>query len=286
MKKILVVDNEHQDRETLLKCLEVAGFQAIGTETGGVGLQITDEWQPDIILCEINLPDRDGFEILATLRQNPLTTTIPFIFLTTQATKADYRRGMELGADDYLTKPCPIAELLNAIATRLERQAQLAQCYATAVHTAPATAVIADNSSIFPAVPSQLKVVFDFLESHYSEEIGLKEIAQAVGYSPAYLTHLVRKQTGRSIHAWLIQRRMSAASYLLIETDQSVDEISRSVGYLHVCNFFRQFRQQYGKTPKAWRRENRCRKNRPDLPQNHPIPAWAALGSAHPTANY
>ncbi len=280
MQKVLVIDNADQDRETLLKYLEVAGFQAIGAETGHIGLQILEEWQPDIILGEINLPDRDGFAILATLRQNPLTTLIPFIFLTALATNADYRRCMELGADDYLTKPCAMAEILKAIATRLERQAALKQGYAIATPPVTTEAVMADRPSIFPPVTAQLKAVFDFLESHYSEAIGLKDIAQAVGYSPTYLTHLVRKQTGRSIHAWLIQRRMSAASSLLIETDRSVDEISRSVGYSHVCNFFRQFRQLYGKTPKAWRSEHRT-----SLPQSHPISAWTAFDSSHPTAN-
>lgn len=249
MNKILVIETEQGVREPLIRSLKAEGFDAIGCETGQTAMQTAHQWLPDLILCGANAPDLDGFELLALLRQQTATLPIPFIFLNAQATREDYRRGMELGADDYLIQPS-IAELLRVITVRLDRQAKLKQCYTTQASITP-------DSTVFPTVSAQLQTVFDFLEAHYAEEIGLKDVAQAVGYSPTYLTHLVRKQTGQSLHSWLIQRRMKAASALLIETDRSVDEIARSVGYLNACHFFRQFRQLYGKTPRSWRNQHR-----------------------------
>ncbi|MEP0919098.1 helix-turn-helix domain-containing protein [Leptolyngbya sp. DQ-M1] len=249
MNKILVIETERKAREQLIQCLEAEEFHAIGCETAQMAMQTAHQWLPHLILCGVNSSNLDGFELLASLRQQTATLPIPFIFLSDQATTEDYRRGMELGADDYLIQPS-IAELLRVITVRIDRQAKLKQWYA-------AQSTVPSDSTIFPTVSARLQVVFDFLEAHYTEEIGLKDVAEAVGYSSTYLTHLVRKQTGQSLHSWLIQRRMKAASALLIETDRSIEEIARSVGYLNVCNFFRQFRQIYGQTPRSWRNQHR-----------------------------
>jgi DNA-binding response OmpR family regulator len=80
------------------------------------------EQEPDVIICDIMMPDMDGYEVLKVLRQEPSTIMIPFIFLTAKTERADMRQGMNLGADDYLTKPFEIDELLEAIAIRLKRQ--------------------------------------------------------------------------------------------------------------------------------------------------------------------
>ena len=98
-----------------------------------------------------------------------------------------------------------------------------------------------------------LNKVFDFIESNYQDAIGLVEVAQFVGYSPAYLTDLVRRQTGRPVHDWIIERRMTEACRLLRETNDSASRIAEITGYQTTGYFFRQFRQRYGTTPQAWR---------------------------------
>jgi len=112
--------------------------------------------------------------------------------------------------------------------------------------------------SIFPACP-QLREVFDFIEANYHQPITLKDVAKAAGYSSAYLTDLVRRQTGKTVNLWIIERRMTEACSLLRETDQSVDGIAETVGYLTTAHFFRQFRQYHGTTPQAWRNAQRNR---------------------------
>ncbi|OUL32981.1 diguanylate cyclase [Nostoc sp. T09] len=125
MTKILVIEDEELVRENLLDLLEAEEFQTIAAANGKIGLNLAFSEIPDLILCDMMMPEIDGYGVLTTLRQDPLTATIPFIFLTAKSAKADFRQGMDLGADDYLTKPFTRAELLSAIVNRLEKQAAL-----------------------------------------------------------------------------------------------------------------------------------------------------------------
>lgn len=129
MTKILVIEDEELVRENILELLDAEGLEGIGAENGRIGVDLAREQKPDLILCDVMMPGLDGYGVLSALRQNPGLATIPFIFLTAKAAKADFRQGMELGADDYLTKPFTRAELLGAIATRLRKQAAVQDFY-------------------------------------------------------------------------------------------------------------------------------------------------------------
>ncbi|MEG4309604.1 MULTISPECIES: response regulator [unclassified Microcoleus] len=122
MAKILVIEDEEAIRENILELLEAENFEGIGASNGQVGIKLAIEKIPDLILCDMMMPEVDGHGVIKALRSEPLTATIPFIFLTAKADKVDIRTGMELGADDYITKPCTPQELLKAIAIRLEKQ--------------------------------------------------------------------------------------------------------------------------------------------------------------------
>jgi len=125
--KILVIENEEPVRAGVLELLEAEDFDAIGAENGRVGIQLAQDYLPDLILCDVMMPELDGYGVLNVLQQNAATATIPFIFLTAKATQSDLRQGMEQGADDYLTKPFTPEELLAAIATRLKKQQAVAK---------------------------------------------------------------------------------------------------------------------------------------------------------------
>ncbi|MBD2498066.1 EAL domain-containing response regulator [Nostoc sp. FACHB-280] len=125
MIKILVIEDEESVRENLLDLLEAEDFQTIAAANGKTGVDLALAEAPDLILCDMMMPEVDGYGVLTALRQDPLTATIPFIFLTAKSAKSDFRQGMDMGADDYLTKPFTRAELLSAIMNRLERQATL-----------------------------------------------------------------------------------------------------------------------------------------------------------------
>ncbi len=125
MTKILVIEDEYSVRENLIELLEAEDFETISAANGQIGIKLALTEVPDLILCDLMMPEIDGYGVLANVRQEPITATIPFIFITAKSTKTDFRQGMELGADDYLTKPFTRAELLSAIDGRLQKQATL-----------------------------------------------------------------------------------------------------------------------------------------------------------------
>jgi two-component system, OmpR family, alkaline phosphatase synthesis response regulator PhoP len=127
MQKVLVIEDEAQIRENIREILELTGFEVIAAEDGKTGLKLAKGNTPDLILCDIMMPELDGYEVLDALRQDQRTALIPLIFLTAKVERFDQRRGMDLGADDYLTKPFEPDELLSAIASRFQRQATVTQ---------------------------------------------------------------------------------------------------------------------------------------------------------------
>lgn len=119
MSKILVIEDETLVRESLLDLLTLEDFEVIGAENGYAGLNLVRQERPDLIICDVMMPELDGYQVLASLQQDPMTATIPFIFLTAKSDPTDLRQGMALGADDFLTKPFSYEELLRSVETRL-----------------------------------------------------------------------------------------------------------------------------------------------------------------------
>lgn len=121
-KKILVIEDNAQVRDNIQEILELEDFETIAAENGAIGLQLAKEQFPDLILCDVMMPEMDGYSVLTALRQNVSTANIPFIFLTAKADKSERKQGMDLGADDYLAKPFTYTEILQIIDTHLKKQ--------------------------------------------------------------------------------------------------------------------------------------------------------------------
>lgn len=121
MKKILLIEDNNEMRENISEILSLANYAVLTAENGKIGVEVAKKNSPDLIICDIMMPDLDGYGVLHILSKDPETAGIPFIFLTAKAEKSDMRRGMSLGADDYLTKPFDDTELLNAVEVRLKR---------------------------------------------------------------------------------------------------------------------------------------------------------------------
>jgi CheY-like chemotaxis protein/CRP-like cAMP-binding protein len=130
MKSVLVIDDNPDIRENTAEILELAGYKTYTAENGKQAVDLANKEKPDVIVCDIMMPELDGYGVLHLLKKNPDTENIPFIFLTAKTERSDLRKGMEMGADDYITKPFEDIELLNAIEIRLKKAEILANKYA------------------------------------------------------------------------------------------------------------------------------------------------------------
>lgn len=121
MKTILVIEDNTDVRENTAEILEMANYKVLQAENGKNGVELAQNTKPDLIICDIMMPVLDGYGVIHLLNKNPGTASIPFIFLTAKSERSDLRKGMEMGADDYISKPFDDIELLNAVESRLKK---------------------------------------------------------------------------------------------------------------------------------------------------------------------
>ncbi|RFZ85313.1 response regulator [Mucilaginibacter terrenus] len=145
-KQVLIIEDNTDIRENIVEILELADFGVLQADNGKVGVELAMKHKPDIILCDIMMPDLDGYGVLYMLNKNVETAAIPFIFLTAKAERVDLRKGMEMGADDYLTKPFDDIELLTAIESRLKKRQVQESFYSNTLDKL--TGLLAKNSGL------------------------------------------------------------------------------------------------------------------------------------------
>ncbi|MCK6580094.1 MAG: ATP-binding protein [Anaerolineae bacterium] len=191
MPKILLIEDEAPIREEVLDWLAYEGYQAVGAENGRQGLEIALRERPDLILSDIAMPEMDGHELLIEVRSAPALSDIPFIFLTAAAERNSMRRGMDLGADDYLTKPFTHAEVLNAVRSRLER---------TSAHSEQVQAKFALMSSALNEERHK-RLLKSRLVAMFSHDFRnpLTSILTSIGILKSYEDRLTPKQRHRHI---------------------------------------------------------------------------------------
>lgn len=181
MKKILVIEDNEEVRENTSEILELSNYKVFTADNGKTGVEIALKEKPDLIVCDIMMPVLDGYAVLHLLGKHDETSGIPFIFLTAKSDKADFRKGMESGADDYLTKPFDGTELLNAIKTRLQKSELLKKTYADAREEIDALIITAKSSGNVQ-LTSEEREVNDYKRKH---------ILYAAGQRPKYVYHVI-----------------------------------------------------------------------------------------------
>lgn len=181
-KTILIIDDNDDIRENTAEILSFGGYRTVTAENGRKGIEVAVKEKPDLIVCDIMMPELDGYGVLHLLRKNPETEDIPLIFLTAKAERSDLRRGMEMGADDYVTKPFEEVELMNAIESRLAKYDVLHKKYAS--NTKGLTELTND---LRESGMLQFK-----LEDYNTELYGKKQVIYSEGKRPRYLFYVVK----------------------------------------------------------------------------------------------
>ncbi len=262
MSKILIISDSSKTLDFFRQCLCSEGYQILTASDGLEGINLAQCRQPDLIICDVLASQDDCYAVLSHLRDNIDTAIIPFIFLTTRFSREETRYGMVLGADDYLIKPYTTEEILSAVSARLSRQKILRQWYTSEYQIQQSNQfshieheLPPKTDSIFPNIP-KLEKIFTFIEKNFRQSITLGDIAKVMNYSPTYMTHLVKCKTQRSVHRWIIERRMLEARKLLLEGGLTVKEIALQVGYNEPCYFTRQFKKHHQVSPTAWQEKN------------------------------
>jgi len=191
MKSVLVIEDNLDIRENTAEILEMAGYKTLTAENGKKGVEIAIKEKPDLIVCDIMMPELDGYGVLHLLRKNADTQSIPFIFLTAKIERTDFRKGMEMGADDYITKPFDDIELLNAIEVRLKKNEVLEKKYTLSQK----------GISEFLKDVKDAGLITHLSEQYDIENYGKKQTLYQEGKRPKFLYYLVKgKVKGYKTH--------------------------------------------------------------------------------------
>ncbi|WP_276484126.1 response regulator [Paraflavitalea pollutisoli] len=180
MYTLLIIDDHDDIRENIAEILSLAGYRTLTAPNGKRGVETAMREKPDLIVCDIMMPELDGYGVLHLLRKNADTEHIPFIFLTAKTERGDFRKGMEMGADDYITKPFDDIELLNAIEIRLKKSDVLQRKYTS--DEKGASAMITDLSSS--------GLINMQLDNYETLDLAKKTTLYAEGKRPKYLFYL------------------------------------------------------------------------------------------------
>lgn len=190
--KILVIEDAHALRKDILEMLSFEGFDVRGAENGVLGVQAAREYSPDLIICDIMMPELDGYGVLSELQKDSREATIPFVFLTARTDKGDMRQGMELGANDYLTKPFTASELINTVHIQLKKR--------EAIKIQADSKMDALRANIILALPHELRTpltsILGFSDMLVSDSRDMSaekisEMAQYINSAAVRLYHLI-----------------------------------------------------------------------------------------------
>ena len=182
MQSILVIDDNQGIRENTAEILDLAGYKTFTAENGKEGVDLAMKNKPSLIVCDIMMPELDGYGVLHLVRKNEELKNIPFIFLTAKTERGDFRKGMEMGADDYITKPFDDIELLNAIEVRLKKAAILENQYAASI----------EGLNQFVTDINQTGMMDQFNEKFETAFFNRKQILYHEGKHPRFLYLLVK----------------------------------------------------------------------------------------------
>lgn len=180
MKKILVIEDNLEIRENTAEILELSNYQVFTADNGKKGVEVALSTHPDLIVCDIMMPQLDGYGVLNIVHNNPNLRNTPFIFLSAKTEKGDLRRGMQLGADDYIPKPFDTTDLLDAVERRLKKAEQLKQDISSGLQ----------GLNNLVTITSGKEAIADFIKDRHIDKYKKKQLIYAQGNHPLRLYYI------------------------------------------------------------------------------------------------
>lgn len=236
MKKILLIEDNPNVLQNTSRMLQAEGYMVITANNGRHGLEMAEQNIPSLIICDIMMPEIDGYGVISALRNNPATTAIPFIFLSAKSDKTDFRQGMELGSDDYLTKPFTRDELLGAINAQLKKQEIINTYYKQELANLRGNiSKSLPHQLLFPAI--EVMGLADILVKNYHamEAHEVPDIGKRIRKAGRNMHEMVKKfllyaelESTDSDTDWLNQIRNSKTTFVDIEISSCAKKIAEN----------------------------------------------------------
>lgn len=249
-KKMLIVDDSDQIR-WFLKHVFHDEYQILEAKNGEEGIAVTYESMPDVILCDVMMPIKDGFEVCHEIKTNPQTYQIPIIMLTAKVESEDVVKGIENGADDYITKPFDVEVLRSKVNNLLKHREQLKRFYTRSLVPGTAGTTGEDTSSQVANV--FMDMVIKNIEKYLDDPtFEAKILASSLNMSLPTLYRKIKQYSDCSILELTRSVRLKRATELLLQQQYSIQEVAEMVGFNDTATFRKRFTEQYGVTPSQY----------------------------------
>ncbi|MEM6630590.1 MAG: two-component regulator propeller domain-containing protein [Bacteroidota bacterium] len=244
----LIIEDDPEVLEFVGSLLEDQ-YKVFEASNGKIGLNLALKYIPDIIISDLKMPDFSGIELCKGLKKDPRTSHIPVVILTGSAAEEDELKGLNAGADDYITKPFKVDVLKNRLANLISNRKALQEKYRKEVVFKPKEIAITPTDEIF------FKSVQGILDQHLSDpEFNAAKFCKLVGMSRMQLHRKLQAYTGLSTSAFIRSQRIQQALQIMESSDATVSEIAYTVGFNTPSYFIKCFRERYGKTPTEYLR--------------------------------
>jgi DNA-binding response OmpR family regulator len=245
--RLLLIDDDPGALRELVAILQ-GEFEVQHALDGRSGLHRAQALRPDLILLDVVMPGADGYAVCRLLKADAATRDIPVIFLTGMNATDQRLQGLALGAVDYVGKPFAAAEVRARVCVHLRLSGRMAA----------SDRELPSAESAEPATSVQVQAAVRYIAQHLADLPTVSQIAQDVGTHEVRLLALFRQELGLTVSGYIAEERVRTGCRLLAQTQMSVQEIAREVGYSSPGNFISAFKDRMGVTPKAWRESDRA----------------------------
>ncbi|WP_448700593.1 two-component regulator propeller domain-containing protein [Mucilaginibacter sp. AW1-3] len=248
---ILIIDDDTEIRNYVRSILET-NYLIHCAADGESGLLLANEKLPDLIICDVMMPGMNGIELCGIIKQDPVLNYIPMILLTASSSPEGKIKGLESGADDYISKPFEKEVLIARVANLLQIRKNLQSYFYSAVTLRSTNVNISEEYKVF------LEKCIEVVEKHLTDQnFNTNSLASEIGMSRSNLFRKVKSLSGHSINSFIRYIRLRKAAELLIQTDMNINEVALETGFNSIKYFRTQFAKLFGANPSEFMRQKR-----------------------------